>query len=124
VTQAFRHQGDGTGAFSRARCRGTKRREEWARRRSPCKAQRIANEFSPESFIRPSPIKRKFDGGEAMKDTWATEKRSRRTGVAMKVDAQGHKHSRICSVTKDWGRRFQTKVAGARFRGDVPGQGY
>ena len=80
--------------------------------------------FLPNRLFAPAPIKRKFDGGEAMKDTWATEKRSRRTGVAMKVDAQGHKHSRIFSVTKNWRRRFQTKVAGARFRGDVPGQGY
>ena len=80
--------------------------------------------FLPNRLFDPAPIKRKFDGGEAMKDTWATEKGSRRTGVTMKVDAQGHKHSRICSVTKDWRRRFQTKVTAARFRGDVPGQGY
>ena len=55
--------------------------------------------FLPNRLFASAPIKRKIDGGEAMKDTWATEKRSRRTGVAMKVDAQGHKHSRICSVT-------------------------
>ena len=90
----------------------------------PVRLSELPMNFLPNRLFAPAPIKRKFDGGEAMKGTWATEKGSRRTGVAMKVDAQGHKHSRICSVTKDWRRRFQTKVAGARFRGDFPGQGY
>ena len=80
--------------------------------------------FLPNRIFAPAPIKRKVDGGEVMKRTWATEKGSRRTGVAMKVDAQGHWHSGICYVTKDFRRRFQTKVAGARFRREVPGQGY
>ena len=55
--------------------------------------------FLSNCLFAPAPIKRKVDGGEAMKDTWATEKGSRRTGVTMKVDAQDHEHSRICSVT-------------------------
>ena len=51
--------------------------------------------FLPNRLFAPAPIKRKVDGGEAMKGTWATEKGSRRTGVAMKVDAQDHELSRI-----------------------------
>ena len=68
--------------------------------------------FLPNRLFDPAPIKRKFDGGEAMKDTWATEKGSRRTGVTMKVDAQGHKHPRICSVTKDWRRAIPNEGYG------------
>ena len=90
----------------------------------PVRLSELPMNFLPNRLFDPAPIKRKFDGGEAMKGTWATEKGSRRTGMTMIVDARGHKHSRISSVTKDWRRRFQTKVAGARFRGDVPGQGY
>ena len=82
----------------------------------PVRLSELPMNFLSNRLFDPAPIKRKFDCGEAMKDTWATEKRSRRTGVAMKVDAQGHKHSGISSVTKDWRRRFQTKAAGARFR--------
>ena len=111
--------------FSQVRCRGTKRRDGWARRRSSCKAQQIACEISPESLIRPSPnkaaIKRKVDGGVAMKGTWAAEKGSRRTGLAMKVDAQGHK----CSIMRSDLRSeylLQEKVADARLRGGVQGQ--
>ena len=91
---------------------------------SPCKAQHIANDFLPNPSFAPAPIKRRVDGGEAMKGTWATEKGSQRTGVEMKVDAQGHKYSRIFFVAKDWRRRLRTKVTTSRFRGDVQGQGY
>ena len=66
----------------------------------PVRLSELPMKFLPNRLF----IKRKVDCGEAMKDTWATKKGSRRTGVAMKVDAQGHKHSRICSVTKDWRR--------------------
>ena len=62
--------------------------------------------FLPNRLFTPAPIKRIVDGGEAMKGTWATEKGSRRTGVAMKVDAQGHQCSGICSVTKYCRRHF------------------
>ena len=41
----------------------------------------------PNRLFAPAPIKRKVDGGEAMKDTWATEKESQRTGVQIKMDA-------------------------------------
>ncbi len=51
--------------------------------------------FLPYRFFAPAPIKSKVDGGDTMKGTWATEKGSQRTGVEMKVDAQGHKYSRI-----------------------------
>ncbi len=85
------------------------------------KAQRIANEISPESFFAPAPIKRKVDGGEAMKGMWAVEKEGQRTGVTIKVDAQGHKYSRIFFVAKDWRRRLRTKVTTSRFRGEVQG---
>ena len=49
--------------------------------------------FLPNRLFAPAPIQRKVDGGEAMKGTWAAEKGSWRTGVAMKVDAQGHNYS-------------------------------
>ena len=65
------------------------------------------------------PIKRTVDGGEVMKDTWAIEQGSRRTGVAMKVDAHDYIYSRPCTATKDFRRRLQTVVAGARLRGEV-----
>jgi hypothetical protein len=65
----------------------------------PVRLSELPMNFLPNRLFAPAPIKRKVEGGEAMKDTWATEKRSRRTGVTMKVDAQDHKHSRICSVT-------------------------
>ncbi len=39
----------------------------------------------PESPGNRIPIKRKADGGEAMKGTWEALKGSRRAGVAMKV---------------------------------------
>jgi hypothetical protein len=116
--------GDGPGTFSQVRCRGTKRGVGRARRRSPCKAQRIANYFLPNRLFALAPIKRKVDGGDTMKDTWATEKGSQRTGVEMKVDAQGHKYSRMFSVAKDRRRRLRTKVITSRFRGEVQGQGY
>ena len=51
--------------------------------------------FLPNRLFAPAPIKRKVDGVDTMKGTWATEKGSQRTGVEMKVDAQGHKYSRI-----------------------------
>ena len=51
--------------------------------------------FLPNRLFAPAPIKRKVDGGEAMKGTWVAEKGNRRTGVTMKVDAQDHEHSRI-----------------------------
>ena len=57
--------------------------------------------FLPNRLFAPAPIKRKVDGGDMMKDTWATEKGSQRTGVEKKVDTQGHRCSRIFSVTKD-----------------------
>ena len=50
--------------------------------------------FLPNRLFASAPIKRKIDGGEAMKGTWATEKGSRRTGVAMQVDAHGHRYSK------------------------------
>ena len=46
-----------------------------------------------------------------MKGKWATEKGSQRTGVEMKLDAQGQRCTRIFSVTKDLRRRLRTKVA-------------
>ena len=52
----------------------------WARRRSPCKAQRIANGFFPNRLFVPAPVKLKVDGGDAMKDKRATEEGSQRTG--------------------------------------------
>ena len=51
--------------------------------------------FLPNRLFAPAPMKRKVDGGKAMKGTWATETGSRRTGVAIKLDAQDHEHSRI-----------------------------
>ncbi len=54
--------------------------------------------FLPNRLFAPAPIKRKVDGGGTMKDTWATDKGSQQASVEMKVDAQGHKYSRILSV--------------------------
>ena len=54
----------------------------------PVRLSKLPMKFLPNCLFDPAPIKRKFDGGEAMKGTWATEKGSRRTGVTMKVDAQ------------------------------------
>ena len=53
--------------------------------------------FLPIRLFAPARIKRKVDGGEAMKDTWAAEKGSRRTGAKLIVDAQGHTSSEMCS---------------------------
>ena len=99
----------------------------------------------PNHPFAPAPIKRIVDGGEVMKGAWAIKKGSRRTSVAMKVDAHDHIYSRTCTVTKDfrrrlqpivagarlrgeinkdWRKRFQTTVAGAWLRGEVAGQGY
>jgi len=90
----------------------------------PVRLSELPMIFLPNRLFAPAPIKRKVDGGDMMKDTWATEKGSQRTGVEMKVDAQGHKYSRIFFVAKDWRRRLRTKVTTSRFRGDVQGQGY
>ena len=100
---------------------------------------------TPESLICSSPDKSAYRCGEVMKGTWAIEQWSRRTGVAMKVEAHDRIYSRACTltkefrrrlqpivagarlrgeVTKDWGRRFQSKVAGAWIRGEVSRQGY
>ena len=46
--------------------------------------------FLPIRLFAPAPIVCKVDGVDAMKDTWATKKGSKRTGVEMKVDAHGH----------------------------------
>ncbi len=61
--------------------------------------------FQPNHQFTLAPIKRKADGGEAMKGTWATEKGSR-AGVVIKAGTQGHKLSRVCCVTKNLRRRF------------------
>jgi hypothetical protein len=53
---------------------------------------------------------RKADGGEAIKGTWATGQGSRRTGVAMKADAHGHKPPRARSVTKDFRSRSKRRL--------------
>ena len=63
----------------------------------PVRLSELPMSFLPNRLFDPAPIKFKFDGGEAMKGTWATEKGSRRTGVTMKVDAQGRKCSRMRS---------------------------
>ncbi len=63
----------------------------------PVRLSELPMFFLPNCLFAPAPIKRKVDRGDTMKGTWATEKGSRRTGVAMKVDAQGHKCSRLCS---------------------------
>ena len=59
----------------------------------PAGLSELLMKFLPNRLFDPAPIKRKFDGGEAMKETWLTEKGSRRTGVTMKVDAQGRTYS-------------------------------
>ena len=61
----------------------------------PVRLSELPMKFLPNRLFAPAPIKRKVDGGEAMKGTWATEKGSRRTGMAMKVDVQDHEHSRM-----------------------------
>ena len=61
----------------------------------PVRLSELPMKFLPNRLFAPAPMKRKVDGGKAMKGTWATEKGSRRTGVTMKVDAQDHEHSRI-----------------------------
>ena len=66
----------------------------------PVRLSELPMNFLPNRLFDPAPIKRKFDGGEAMKGTWATEKGSRRTGVAMKVVAQDHKQSRVPKEAK------------------------
>ncbi len=63
--------------------------------------------FLPNRLFAPAPVNRKVDGWDTMKGTLATEKESQRTGVEMKVDAQGHKYSRIFSVAKDLRRRLR-----------------
>ena len=60
----------------------------------PVRLSKLPMKFLPNRLFALALIKRKADGGEAMKGTWAAEKGSRRTGVAMTVDAaQGHKRS-------------------------------
>ena len=80
----------------------------------PVRLSELSMKFLPYRLFAPAPIKRKVDSGETMKGTWATEKGSRRTGVAMKVDAHDHVYSRTCTATKDFRRRLQPIVAGAR----------
>jgi hypothetical protein len=63
----------------------------------PVRLSELPIKFLPIRLFAPAPIKRKAYGGEAMKGTWAAEKGSRRTGVTMKLDAQGHKCSRMRS---------------------------
>ena len=90
----------------------------------PARLSELPMKLLPNRSFALAPIRRNIDGGQAMKGTWATEKGSRWTSVTMKVDAQGHQHSRICSVTKDCRGHFKTKVSGARFRIEVQRQGY
>ena len=85
----------------------------------PVRLSELSMKFLPNHLFEPAPIKRIVDGGEVMKGTWAIEQGSRRTSVAMKVDAHDHMHSRTCTVTKDFRRRLQPIVAGARLRGEV-----
>ena len=85
----------------------------------PVRLSELPMKILPNHLFAPAPIKRIVDGGEVMKGTWAIEQGSRRKGVVMKVDAQGHKYSRIFFVAKDWRRRLRTKVTTSRFRGDV-----
>ena len=47
----------------------------------PVRLSKLRIMFLPNLLFAPAPIKRKIDGGEAMKGTWAAEKGSRRTGV-------------------------------------------
>ena len=46
----------------------------------PLRLSESPMKFPSNRLFAPAPIKRKVDGGVAMKGTWATEKRSRRTG--------------------------------------------
>ncbi len=85
----------------------------------PAKLSELPMQILPYHLFAPASIKRIVDGGEVMKGTWAIEQGSRRTGVTMKVDAHDHIYSRTCTVTKDFRRRLQPIVAGARFRGEV-----
>ena len=65
--------------------------------------------FLPNRLFAPAPIKRKFDGGDTMKGTWATEKGSQRTGVEMKVDA--HDHTTTTQVLENMIRGFRLEKA-------------
>ena len=85
----------------------------------PVRLSELPMKILPNHLFAPVPIKRVVDCGEAKKGTWAIEQGSRRTSVAMKVDAHDHIYSSTCTVTKDFRRCFQTIVAGARFRGEV-----
>ena len=90
----------------------------------PVRLSELPMKILPNHLFAPAPIKRIVDGGEVMKGTWAIEQGSRRTSVTMKVDAHDHIYSSIYTVTKDYRRRLQTIVAGARLRGEIPGQVY
>ena len=73
----------------------------------------------PIHLFAPAPIKRIVEGGEVMKGIWGIEQGSWQASVAMKVDVHDHIYSRTCTVTKDFRRRLQPVVAGARLRGEV-----
>ena len=72
---------DGPGTFSRVRCLEERKGGTGERGGAhPVRLSELPMKFLPNRLFAPAPIKRKVDGGEAMKRTWATEKGNRRTG--------------------------------------------
>ena len=98
---------------------GVEERKEgkgWRGGAHPERHSELPMKILPNHLFAPAPIKRIVDGGEVMKGTWAIEQGCRRTSVTMKVDAHDHIYSSIFTVTKDFRRRLQPTVAGARLR--------
>ena len=60
----------------------------------PIRLNELPMKILANHLFAPAPIKRIVDGGEVMKGKWPIEQGSRRTSVAMKVDAHDHIYSR------------------------------